>query len=153
MSNSSLRLFQPDGGDDSPDSVNSTTVQQVIDWFWIRHTPSKSPAANKERRRVIDLFSKQFGPIPVSNIIGSDLVDFVANTGKKDKSANTIDRWYRTIKQPFHLAEQLGFLDRPSPFRAVKSPRGSEGRDLSDNEFRSLLRESTPALPIVTGKP
>lgn len=134
-----LRVFDPD--DDTERGI--TTVADVMDWFTAHSAPSTSPAASAERLRLVTLFKAKFGHLSYDKVIGADLVAFV-NDHRGVKAANTVDRWYRTIKRPFCEAERLGIINR-SPFKGVRSPKGREGRDLTDAEFRCLLRSATPA--------
>ncbi len=126
------------GGMRTPDP---TTVKEVIDWFLTEYT-STSDEALTEIRRILKLFSDKFGPMRVDQIGGADLRDFVKSQPRVAK-ANTVGRWYRTIKQPFNQAEKINLITR-SPFKMVKLPRGDEGRDLTPVEFRALLRLATP---------
>lgn len=135
-----LRLFDPEA---DAGYHEIATVGDVIDWFTANAPPSTSPTANAERLRILSLFKAEFGDSRYDKVIGADLVAFV-NAHHGVKAANTVDRWYRTIKRPFCEAERLGVINR-SPFKGVRSPKGKEGRDLTANEFRCLLRYATPA--------
>jgi len=124
-----------------PRRQHLVTVQEVIDWF-LANGPDGDPKALKERRRILTMFTAGFGSCAVDDLNGNDLVEFVAGQ-KRVTKGHTIARWYRTLKHPFNLAEELGLILR-RPFRRVKLPKGDRGRDLLPEEFRALLRLATP---------
>lgn len=139
MSAVSFRIFDPE----SDDNDGIATVGHVVDWFLEHSPPSTSPAAQAETTRILRLFCASFGDRRYDKVIGADLVAFVKGMIGV-RAANTVDRWYRTIKRPFNEAERLGIIQR-SPFKGVRSPKGREGRDLTKEEFGCLLRSATPA--------
>lgn len=143
-----LRLYVGDGPDSPPPNSQADTPRmtagEVIDWFLKRYK-STSDAALTEVQRILHLFASVYGRTPVEDLTGDDLVSFVESQPGVRKG-NTVRRWYRTLKQPFNKAVDLGFgkLGR-SPFKSVPMPRGDRGRDLTPAEFRALLRLANPS--------
>ena len=137
------RLFA--GGGSQPDATNAPfiTVHDVLEWFRLRFPGGKSVIADAERWRILELFDAQYGPIPYDSLTGDDLEDFTAKNGKPHKAGNTVDRWYRTVKRPFKAAAKRRKIEF-CPFDGISSPRGAEGRDLTPQEFRTLLRNANP---------
>lgn len=140
-----LSLFNPEA-DPRPDgllrSTDPVTVREVVDWFLSEYS-STSDMALTEVRRILSLFATVYGERRVDQMGGADLRDFVKSQARVRK-ANTVARWYRTVKMCFNQAELVNRITR-SPFKLVKLPRGDEGRDLTLVEFRALLRKATPA--------
>jgi len=138
-----FRVFSPDRDPDYDGLMRvpeALTVQQVIDWFLSEYTSTNDDAL-AEIRRILRLFSAQYGERLVTQMGGADLREFV-KSHQRVKAANTVSRWYRTIKLPFNQAEKINKIQR-SPFKLVKLPRGNQGRDLTHAEFQSLLRLTT----------
>lgn len=128
--------------------MQTWTVQAVIDWFRHRFPCGRSNSAHEERCRLLRLFCDRFGQRPYDQLDADDLEDFVRTTGKADKAANTIDRWYRTIKRPFKAAlkrRKIAFC----PLDGIEAPRGNEGRDLTRAEFVTLLKHATKVFRLV----
>lgn len=134
-----LRIHEP--GERPPSGPGCTTVRDVVEWF-VPRRKGTSEVATIEIRRVLHLFSQAFGDRQLDEMTGADLIDFVEGQSGL-RSLHSIARWYRTIKQPFNLAERLGKIGR-NPFRAVEIPRGERGRDMTPGEFRALLRNANP---------
>ncbi len=139
-----IRLFSPDdepsydGGMRTPDAI---TVREVVDWFLSEYS-STSDDALTEIRRILRLFADAYGDRTVDKVGGADLRDFV-KAQKRVAKANTVARWYRTVKMAFNQAADANKIAR-SPFKMVKLPKGDEGRDLTPSEFNALLRRATP---------
>jgi integrase len=146
---SALRLWSPDGDDSNPASSvpplrsAAPTVKAVIDWFIeFNPKPSKSPVADTEQRRIWALFVSKYGRKLVAEMRGFELVEFVA--GQVGVRSNwTRKRWNATVQKPFNKAVKLGII-ASNPFRGVSFPDGKEGRDWTDEEFRALLRNTSP---------
>jgi len=129
------------------------TVRQVIDWHAANYARSSSAVAEKERRRVRCLFCTWSGPActegqtveygdwPITSCRAADLLEFI--NGECSQADNTRRRWCQTLQKPFNKAAGFGLIGR-NPFKAVSSemPEGEHGRDISDAEFRALLRLS-----------
>jgi integrase len=144
-----LRLYtEPDADSPAPaaetDTPSMATVADVIDWFLKRYT-STNEGALIEVHRILGLFRDRYGHLPAADLCGDDLVSFVESQPRV-VAGNTVRRWYRTISQPFNSAVDLNFggLSRYL-FKGVRKPRGARGRDLTDGEFRSLLRLANPS--------
>lgn len=136
------------------------TVREIIDWFLTNHAHGSHPKANAERLRQLNLFMAwqppknlhstsrrhhgAFGDWPVNECLPMHLIAFL-NTQAGIGSDWTRRRVHTTVNAPFRRAADLGFIDR-NPFNgAPMPPQGEDGRDLTDPEFRSLLRKATPA--------
>jgi integrase/recombinase XerD len=131
-----------------PQSESPLTVHEILAWFRLRFPCGKSKIAYAERWRLLDLFNARYGPVPYTRLSGDDLEDFVLTTGKAAKATNTVDRWYRTIKRPFKAAtkrRKISFC----PFDGIESPRGAQGRDLTKQEFFTILKHATPEFRIL----
>lgn len=59
-------------------------------------------------------------------------------------AAWTLRRWLTTIRAPFNRAHRLGKAPI-NPFIGLNLPPGQAGRDMTDQEWRALLRLATPA--------
>src|SRR4051812_40117255 len=98
---SAIHLFDPE---QTPErDPLARTVGDVIDWFLSDYT-STSAEALAEIRRVLALFKLDYGSRAVESLIGDDLRQFV-RAQPRVKKANTISRWYRTVKHCFNQAE------------------------------------------------
>lgn len=139
--NTSIHIFDPE--QDRPDNgPMATFAREVVAWFLEDYT-STNEGALAEVRRILGLFVLDYGDTPVTSLIGDDLRQFVKRQPRV-KKANSISRWYRTIKHCFNQAERLGKITK-SPFKGVQLPRGDRGRDLTPREFQTVLRRATPA--------
>ncbi len=156
MSNPSLRVFRPAGQDDAQPQTtlfdfNGRSVREIVEWFKSQHPKWLEGAKGKERTRNLDLFlafkipgiGGVCGDWPIRQCKPLVLQMFV-NSMPELKSAWTRRRWVTTICFPFNWAAEQRVIDS-NPFKGVRMPRGAEGRDLTFDEFRKLLRESTPA--------
>jgi integrase len=133
-----VRAYQPP----EPESVPSgnLTVRQVID-LYLRHAPpSRSVEAARERQRVLDLFCARFGETGVESLKPYDLLFWIDD--HKDWRSNwTKNRVRSIVRRPFNYCAKVGLLAK-SPFVGVNYPAGQTGRDMTDAEFRALLRAS-----------
>jgi len=131
-------------GDRPPRPRMLTTVQEVVDWFSGTNLRLYAPTAMRERQRVLGLFCKRYGSWDLETCRPADLLEFIeSHRGLKSQYGKR--RWASTICRPFNLATRLGMIIR-NPFLGLWLPQGEPGRDLTDREFRTLLRHSHPAL-------
>ena len=125
-------------------STEPATVAEVIDWHLKRYTSTNADALI-EVHRILGLFKNRYGQLPALELCGDDLVSFVESQPGV-QAGNTVRRWYRTVAHPFNQAADLGFggVSRYL-FKGIKKPRGARGRDMTDVEFRALLRLANPS--------
>lgn len=119
------------------------TIAQTIAWF-DEHYPNKSqsPTADKQVRRVRKLFAAKHGSRYVDDCRPRMLTEFIA-ANPRIRSDWTRKGWCTTIQTVFNYAAELGFIVR-NPFKGASYPEGPRGRDWTDEEFRAMLRASTP---------
>ncbi len=120
---------------------NELTVSQLIEWSLSFDTRVRAEESRIERKRILLKFRETFGPLPVTSLRGVHLVDFI-NQQSGLKAQWSRRRWCTTIKAAFNSAAKLGLISA-QPFLGVSYAKGSRGRDLSDSEFRALLRATT----------
>ncbi len=141
MSADPIRIHDPERT--PPDSSKKLTVAQVFDWYAKNDLRAdRSSPAQKERWRVRSLFELNYGQLSYGECRPYMLLDFI-NHHAAQKAVWTRRRWASTIQTPFNVATQLGLIDR-NPFRGVKFGKGNQGRDWTDDEYRTLLRTSRP---------
>jgi integrase len=120
------------------------TVREVFDWYAANHFADFAAGAEIERRRVRRLFCAQYGNTLVADSIPAMLQEFIAR--QTSITSNwTRKRWRATICAPFNEAERVRLIER-NPFRGLKIPRGQDGRDWSQEEFRAALRNCSAPL-------
>jgi integrase len=136
------RLFNPGEGKGRLPSTKyeAETVGEVLLWYE-KQLMSKSPdKQGKERKRLLELFRKSKGTLQLCACRPHILLDWINERGS-GKAAWTRRRWNCTIQRPFNIAAQFGLIDR-NPFKGLTFPQGNEGRDWTDNEYQSVLRNS-----------
>jgi integrase len=130
----------------------SRTVAEVVEWYLLNDTQLTCAKGKIERERILRLLcvftnsdGRLLGESPVSECKGQDLVEFL-NAHWRHSALWTRRRICVSVKVAFNRAHQLGLINA-MPFKAVKE-RGkcAIGRDISWEEFRALLRLSTPAI-------
>jgi integrase len=122
------------------------TAGDVIAWY-VRRLPIEalgaeppSPEAQTERLRILSRFNAEFATRALARCLPVDLLDFILGRPGL-KAAWTRRRWLSIIMRPFNRAAKLGVIAR-NPFAGAELPPGEDGRDLTDEEFRALLRRS-----------
>lgn len=137
------RLWSPEDGEthrtDAPPGPPSSTstVQQVVDFYLANHKPGCGEWA-KETRRLLGLFCHCNGERAIATAKPL-LLQLWIDSQAGMRSAWTRKRAISTIKRPFNWCRKLGLIER-NPFEAISGRQGRRGRDLTDAEFRSLLR-------------
>ncbi|MCI0638478.1 MAG: tyrosine-type recombinase/integrase [Gemmataceae bacterium] len=134
-----------------PTKMQGMTVAEIGKWFWERYK-CKSEKSLHFKKRIWQLFEAykptrlkgaKLANVAVSALIADDLLSFVAKQPRV-RADNTMGNWLRSLKQPFHQAEVNGLIQR-SPFKAEKTPRGRQGRDLTPEEFRTFIQLAEPS--------
>jgi integrase len=154
----SLRVFEePPVGDAPPDNPTGflapeATVRQVIAWHQ-NNTSRKvaSKPAEIERCRIWKLLCEHrpdaalgtaFGDRPCSRCKPFELLNFI-NSQPGVRSDWSRKRWNAAIQRPFNVAEKLQLISK-NPFRGLTFPEGDQGRDWTDEEFQTVLRNASP---------
>jgi site-specific recombinase XerD len=113
-------------------------VRQLIDCYLNHDAPSRSADCMAERRRILDLFCQKFGSRHAKDLRPYDLM-FWIDSHKAWASGHTKNRVRSTVQRPFNFLAKLGVIDK-NPFLGVSYPAGETGRDMTDKEFKALLR-------------
>jgi integrase len=126
-----------------------TTIREIFDWYAANDARELDPVSNTERKRVRRLFCEfrgdegtPFGQRAYTSFRPFHLLAFI-NANPKLVSRHARRRWVVTINAPMNAAVRLGMIDR-NPFVGLRLPMGKTGRDWTDDEYRSLLRNSRP---------
>lgn len=139
--NQVVKLHTPEAAAAAPFALDHVTVRQVLDWHESNAArPIDSTDAEKERQRIWRLLRTRLGDQAVAGCRPLDALQFIND--QKLGSNWSRKRWNATIQGPFNAAERLQLIAR-NPFRGLSFPQGENGRDWSDDEYRSLLRAST----------
>lgn len=151
---SAIRLFNDSAARESAPLVSDQpTVRQILDWNEQNSSRKVgSPAAEKERRRIWSMVRASLGDRLVADCRPFHLLDFInAELGKANTKKKVSDwsrrRWNTTIQNPFNRAEKLGLITK-NPFRGLTFGEGGKGRDWTDNEYQSLLRNAPPVFRL-----
>lgn len=140
------KLHRPAAADDPsrPSLFNfeSRTVGEILDWYE-GQDGGDNLVALTERQRVRALFREAFGEQRLADCRPFQLQAWIQKQPGL-KKAWSRKRWAGTLLRPFNHAAKLGFIPR-NPFQGVSFTEGQDGRDLTEPEFRTMLRLATPA--------
>lgn len=135
MSSEPLRVFHEPSGSIQSDP----TVREVVDWYQNNAINGDcSVVALTERRRIWGLFCADLGERRCGQCRPFHLLEFL-NRQRGVEAANSRKRWATTIQTPFNFSARLGLIQR-NPFWGLRMPQGNEGRDWTEQEYRSMLR-------------
>lgn len=138
-----LRLLPADESRPNLFDFSARTVREIVDWYCNQPDAMGTNAVSvKERRRILDLFASRYGDWPIAKcrpvLLSTFMTDLERARGQP-ASKWTRKRWAGTVQCAFNAGAKLGLIDR-NPFTGLTLPCGENGRDLTDAEFRSLLR-------------
>lgn len=150
------------------------TVADVIDWYLANHQKRyKNRFTTHEVRRILSLLRDKLGKHLLAEMKPMDLLGFIEELARSCphcgearrrnerrcgggfacthcgenvptiRSAWAKRRWLTTCRLPFNAACRLGFTAM-NPTAGLSSPLGANGRDLTDREFRQVLRLASP---------
>lgn len=115
------------------------TVAQVIDAY-LKHGKIDALADAGERRRILALFCKAHGALPLSTARPYHLRLWL-DAQPSLKSSWTVRGWNIKVQRPFNWAADLGIIAR-NPFKGVTQEKGERRRAMTEDEFRLCLRHA-----------
>lgn len=130
-----VRLFCPAEG--AADSRLVTTSDLFAEYL-ARTESQQSARTFAERRKLLELFDAENGPLALADLIADDLERWL-ETHPGWRSDWTRMRIVGTLKRPFNWAVRKGLIDR-NPFASVSAPPGQRGKPLRPEHFRAFLR-------------
>lgn len=140
-----LRSYQPQEAPErnAEPCFAAKTVREVISWFESQDRGGTNEESQKELERVRRLFADSCGDMALAECKPLHLLKFLKAQSASLHSDWSFRRWLATIQRPFNFAAKMQLIAR-NPFAGLSWPEGEGGRDLTDVEFRTLLRLSHP---------
>jgi integrase len=121
---------------------SAQTVNDVLDWY-AKHEARERPGAGPtERQRQRKLFRERYGSLSLDECRPFHLLEFIDSQALA-RSNHTRRRIKASVCTPFNAAAEVRLIDA-NPFRGVKIPKGKTGRDMTKEEYQSLLRATRP---------
>ena len=128
---------------------STRTVSELFRWFKPLD-PDSCAKSHEERCRIRDLFAKFCGQKELRDCEPEDLKAFLKKMKEAGeiKKGHTFNRWKATLETPFNKAVKNRLLLH-NPVAGVPREPTERGRDLTDAEAETLMREATGAYRLV----
>jgi integrase len=121
---------------------NGVTVAELVKAFLADQRHDLTVSTFEDRRRVTEQFAEAFGPRPAMGIRPSEVKAWILGNRAWRKAST---RWAKllAVKRLFNWAANDGLLDK-TPIRGLHLPQGDPRRAVTEAEFQSMLRGTTP---------